>query len=189
MITTILRHTAASAAMMGLYAGAAFADDRVTTLFETLGLPDMIQIMNEEGKAYGAEIGEGIFQGNPSDAWRDAVAAIYDVDVMQEKVLRGMNDALEGDDIASMQDFFSSELGARIITLEVAARRALLDDAVEDASKEVSALAIADETPRYQLVTEFIDANDLIEVNVAGALNSNFAFYKGLMQGLSLIHI
>jgi len=33
------------------------------------------------------------------------------------------------------------------------------------------------------LVSEFVDANDLVEINVTGALNSNYEFYKGLMRG------
>jgi hypothetical protein len=39
------------------------------------------------------------------------------------------------------------------------------------------------EDPRIDLLTDFIETNDLVERNVSGALNSNFAFYRGLSDG------
>ena len=36
---------------------------------------------------------------------------------------------------------------------------------------------------REQMVPEFAEANDLIELNVVGALNSNLAFYRGMADG------
>jgi hypothetical protein len=41
----------------------------------------------------------------------------------------------------------------------------------------------SEEDPRIDLLTDFIEANDLVERNVSGALNSNFAFYRGLSDG------
>ena len=180
-----IRSIAASLAIVvaGAPPVAAQSDAEVAALFDAMGLPQMIETMREEGINYGAEIGEGLFQGRTSADWDDAVETIYDANKMKSRVLTQLTAELEGDDVAAMQDFFGSDFGQQVVTLEIAARRALLDDSIETASKEVAALAMADETPRYQLVTEFIDANDLVETNVAGALNSNFAFYRGLMQG------
>ncbi|MFA8443212.1 hypothetical protein [Yoonia sp.] len=67
--------------------------------------------------------------------------------------------------------------------LELSARRAYLDEAVEMASKENAAIAMMDETPRFLMVQEFVDVNDLIEANVVGSLNSSYAFYTGLIDG------
>lgn len=36
---------------------------------------------------------------------------------------------------------------------------------------------------RFGLLEEFVEVNDLIESNVMGAMNSNYAFYIGLMEG------
>ena len=38
-------------------------------------------------------------------------------------------------------------------------------------------------SPRLELLEAFNDANSLVDLNVAGALNSNFAFYRGLADG------
>jgi len=40
-----------------------------------------------------------------------------------------------------------------------------------------------DNDPRIGQLAEFIAANDLLESNVVGALNANFAFYLGLSDG------
>jgi len=106
MISPTFRSTAITAAFAATFAGAAHAQDDVATLFETMGLPDLLEIMHEEGVVYGAEIGAGLFQGNPSDAWAASVATIYDVDKMRQNVLSGLTKELEGDDVAAMQAFF-----------------------------------------------------------------------------------
>ena len=64
-----------------------------------------------------------------------------------------------------------------MVSLEVSARRALLDEAVDVASKEAAVAAKKANTERFQLVDTFVQTNDLIETNVVGAMNSNVAFY------------
>lgn len=152
----------------------------VDDLFAAMELPAMLSLMRQEGLGYGQTIGEDLMQGPVSADWTAAVARIYDEDRMTSRVLATLNAQLDGDDIASMVDFFSSDTGSKIINLELAARTALMDDAVEDAAKEVAALAMADDTPRFQKVAEFADLNDLIETNIVGAMNSNYAFFTGL---------
>ena len=39
---------------------------------------------------------------------------------------------------------------------------------------------------RLGLVTDFVQANDLVEANVTGALNASFQFYAGLVDGGAL---
>ncbi len=152
-------------------------------LLEALGMPEMMLIMREEGLAYGETIGTDMLPGGASAQWSVAVSAIYDVEMMYEEVRGAFEEALEGDDIDAMLAFYTSEPGVSIINLEVSARRALLDAAVDAASKENAALAMMDETQRYLLVKDYVEANDLIESNVVGALNSSYAFYMGLIDG------
>lgn len=158
-------------------------DPKVEDLIVALGLPELMEIMREEGLEYGAEIGTDLLPGNPGSDWDGLVDAIYDLDNMRAQMNANFANALEGDDVSAMLSFFSAEPGKSIIELEIAARRALLDDDVEEAAKEVAAIAAADETDRYKQIETFISSNGLIETNVVGALNSNFAFYTGLMDG------
>lgn len=184
MFRTPLSVVAASLALIAL---PAFAQDeeaaKVDALFEALGLPEMLLIMQEEGQEYGLTIGTDMFPNGDGAGWAAAVNQIYDAEMMYEEVRGAFGEALEGDDIDAMLAFYTSEPGETIIDLEVSARRALLDDAVEAASKDNAVIAMTDETPRYLMVRDFVDANDLIESNVVGALNSNYAFYMGLIDG------
>lgn len=152
-------------------------------LFQSLGLPAMLEVMREEGIVYGEEIGTDLFGGIASDNWKTNVSRIYDVDRMKAEVSRSLFEELDGSDVDAMIAFFSSEPGQSIIQLELSARRAMLDDEIEEASKEIAAEAAAEKTPRYQQVKRFVDANDLVETNVVGAMNANYAFFMGLADG------
>ena len=182
MLTTL--RTALLVPAFVLAAVSAHAQDEASDpLFVALGLPEMIGIMREEGLQYGADIATDLLGEADDPQWTALVSDIYDADRMTATVARELKAELEGTDTAPMLDFFTSELGRTIIGLEVSARRALLDEAVEEASKEAAAIAMADETPRYAQVERFVDANELVETNVVGAMNSNYAFYIGMMSG------
>jgi hypothetical protein len=163
--------------------GEATTAAEIDRLFEALALPEMIGIMAEEGTEYGLQIAQDLIPGGISADWTQAVNAIYDTDRMEAEVQAAFTEAMTGVDIEPMLAFFEAEPGQTIISLEVSARRALLDDAVEEASKEMAAIAMADQTDRFGLIEEFVRVNDLIETNIVGALNSNFAFYTGLATG------
>lgn len=166
------------------FAMPAAAQDRdLDQLFDLLMLPEIIEIMREEGVSYGDTIGQDLFGGDPSADWDNTVAQIYDIDVMIGVVREDFEISLADVDLAPMIAFFGSDQGQTIVGLEVSARRALLDDAVEEASKDAAAIAIADEDERLMLVQEFVETNNLIETNVEGALNSNLAFFNGLLDG------
>jgi hypothetical protein len=158
-------------------------ESETEVLFDLLMLPDIIEIMREEGVSYGGTIGQDLFAGPASAEWAATVERIYDYDMMQEMVRMDFMTSLVGVNLAPITDFFSSEQGQLIVDLEVSARRALLDDAVKEAGKEAAARATANNDPRIALISEFVDINNLIETNVEGALNSNLAFYKGLFDG------
>lgn len=168
-----------------LVAGGAQAQEGAErlALYDALGLPAMFEIMQEEGVAYGEQIEIDLFPERGGSDWEALVARIYDRDVMQSDVYNVLEEQLSEADIEAMLDFFTSDLGETIIGYEVAARRALLDDEIEAASEEAAALAIADETPRYLQVRNYVEANDLIETNIVGSMNSSYAFYMGLLDG------
>jgi len=152
-------------------------------LFDLLRMSEILEIMRLEGVGYGDTIGQDLFGGEPSADWDRQVERIYTFDRMVEVVRDDFASSLEGVDVDPMLTFFGSDQGQMFITLEISARRALLDDAVEEASKDAAAIAAADEDERYMMVGEFVESNNLIEANVAGALNSNLAFYEGLVDG------
>jgi hypothetical protein len=152
-------------------------------LFEALRLPEMMEIMRDEGLEYGEEIGVNLFGGIPPTDWMLAVDKIYDAGRMEEQVMAALQEAAADVDLEPIVTFFTTAPGATFIDLEVAARRALLDDDVEQMAKEAAAVAMADGSPLVEQVRRFVGANDYVESNVVAAMNSSYAFYLGLMDG------
>lgn len=159
---------------------AALAD----VLAEAMQLGALFEVMAAEGAAYGDKLEAEMFPGAGGAAWRAEVAAIYAPDRQLALFREAFDAALApgGADGAILLDFFTSDLGRRIVTLELSARRALLDDAVEEASRLRYQEALAADDPRLAAVAEFVTVNDLLEANVAGGLNANYAFYQGLLD-------
>ena len=178
-----MRFTATLAATATFAMPVMAQDTDTDVLFELLMLPEIIDIMREEGLSYGTTIGQDLFAGPVTDEWQSKVERIYDYDAMVGIVREDFEISMSDADLTPLIEFFGSDQGQTIIGLEVSAREALLDDAVEEASEDMAAIALADEDPRMVLVQEFITVNNLIETNVAGALNSNLAFYGGLLAG------
>ncbi len=153
------------------------------TLFEALALSEIVEIMREEGISYGAEIGNDLFPGRINSDWSDVVERIYDPERMIDVLRKEMADEMSDTDLTPLIAFFTGTIGSELVSLEVSGRRALLDETVENASIEALEIAAEDNSPRYQLIKEFAKTNDLIETNVVGSLNSNYAFYVGLVDG------
>ena len=155
----------------------------VRALYDALLMPEVIAIMRAEGLSYGEDLRAELFPGRGGNAWPAIVAQLYDSDAMNTVVSQRF-DALLGDaDVKPLVDFFTSERGARIVRLELEARRAMMDEGVEEAAKERFAELRDTEDGRLDAIESFVDANDLVESNIVGAMNANYAFYIGLMDG------
>lgn len=156
----------------------------VRALYEALELPGIVEVMAREGEAYGADLAASLFPGGQAPAsWTEGVAAIYDPARMEAEAIATFTERLDGEDVAAMTAFFEAEPGATFADLELAAREAMLDEDVEQAAKEAAAVALADEDPRVALIRRYADANQIVDTNVTGALNTNFAYFMGLMDG------
>ena len=156
----------------------------IGALVEALRLGEIFAIMQEEGRAYGAELEEEMFPGRGGPSWAAEVDAIYDA----EKILPAFTERLQaelgadGAGLAPVIGFFGSATGRKAIELEVSARRALLDEAVEDAAKLRAAEMREERDPRFAALVAFAEANDLVEANVSSGLNASLAFYAGLAE-------
>ena len=155
----------------------------VKALADALGLPEIIEVMRVEGLANGEDLAEDMFPARDGAQWSRAVGKIYDAEWMDTIVLTRLDEELADTDLAPLMDYFTAETGQRIVALEVSARQAMIDETVEQASKDRLVDMRADGDPLLDLVGEYIDANDLLENNVVGAMNSNYAFYTGMQDG------
>lgn len=157
----------------------------VGDLARLLRIDDLMVVMRDEGVAYGADLEAELFPGAGGARWQRHVARIYDPASMQRRFDAVFGPEMAADPVAqdATRGFFASERGQRIVDLELAARRALLDEAVEQAARvQVDEMRRADD-PRIDAIDRFARANDLIEQNVAGALNASLAFYRGMAAG------
>ena len=174
--------------LLVLSAGPANADrsEDLRTLFEALGLPEIIGIMREEGVVYGGDIANEMFPGRGGGSWMATVESIYDGDRMLQTVEQGLAEGLEDTDLTPLLDFFTSEQGRQIIEFEVTARQALMDDDIEAVAEETYFDMREEGDARLDMIAEFVEVNDLVDSNVMGAMNSNYAFYLGLADSDAL---
>jgi len=143
----------------------------------------VIDVMRDEGIAYGSEMEDELFPGRGGAGWRAMVSIIYDTRAMHDRFDAAFTAALDGTaEVPQITAFFGSDLGQRVLRLEVDARRAMLDPAVEEAAKQVFADLGSADPGRLAALTAFVEANDLIESNVMGAMNASLAFYQGMAE-------
>jgi hypothetical protein len=158
----------------------------VADLGAALRLGRMAEILSAEGVAHGAELEQSLFPDQGGARWAAIVAALHDPARMRADLEGALGAALAdapAAEVDAMTAFFTSGPGAGVIDLELDARAALADPAVQDAADLALDRARADKVPRLGQIDRFIVANDLIERNVAGAMNANIAFWRGLSDG------
>lgn len=148
-------------------------------LFDALYLDEVVSILAEEGSASARGLESSMFPGRGGPAWESEVDRIYAVAPRQEEVRAAMSDILGEADLTPILAFLESDQGARIMALEVSARRAFIDPEMEELATELFADAEDSQPELYRQVAEFTAVTDLVAQNVEGAFRSNAAFALG----------
>lgn len=157
-------------------------DAGVLALAKAMQIDQIIDVMRDEGLDYAKTLQADMFPGAGNRGWIAEVEGIYDADRMQQEFTAALSASLAGNaGLAAMTEFMGGEFGHRVVGLELAARKALLDSASEDAARVAWLKLEEEDGPRARAVQRFIAVNDLMDSNVTGAMNSNIAFYRGLM--------
>ena len=154
----------------------------VAQLSQTLKIAEILAVMRDEGLSHSAEMEANLFPGQGGAAWQTIVAQIYDLEKLQALFDVALEKSLteNTETTADIAAFFGSDLGQRVISLEIEARRTLLDDVAEAAAAKAWGQLQDDKSPRVGQIDRFAKLNDLIESNVMGAMNANLAFYRGM---------
>jgi hypothetical protein len=151
-------------------------------LAEVLQLDALFAVLRDEGLAHGATLETDMFPSGGGEEWKNSVSAIYDT----ARLRAGFDSVLAkqlGSDPATVNDiaaFFGSDLGRKIVGLEIEARRAFLDTAAEEAARVAADDAAAARDPKVAQIRRMIEAADLLEMNVAGSMSGNLAFMTGM---------
>lgn len=154
----------------------------VARLIATMQIDQVIELLRVEGVDYGKSIEDEMFPDAGGAGWAATVGRIYDPVAMKAGFAGKLADELGGKtaEVAGMEAFFGSDLGQRVLKLELEARRALLDDDTEAAADLAWEDLDQGDAVRAGLIRKFAEVNDLVDSNVMGALNSNLAFYQGM---------
>lgn len=155
----------------------------IEELWTLLGMSEMVSILHDEGLSMALISDVDLLGHEGGPRWEAAVQTIYDEQVLQGELHRQFEVHMAQAHLAVLCDFYKREDMQDIILREIAARRAFLDISVEQTARErwlqgdISDLL--DDTIR-----DYVEQNDLIELNVMGSLNSNFVFLNALNQSL-----
>lgn len=171
------------AAMLMVFLSVPGAGADPARLWAMLRLDDLIEVMAEEGRSYGADLAAEAFEWGGGPAWDERVAGIYDPEEMAAEIEPLFLAAVEGVDTVEIEAFLASDLGQRIIDADLDARAAFLDEEFEAAAREKAEQLERRDPEKYALIQEFIEVNDLIENNVAASLTFSYAFNIGLIDG------
>ncbi len=156
---------------------------KLEPLINALKLHDVFDAMRDEGLQYGVNLDRELLDGAGGAGWLEMVGRIYEPDRVWHTFLPRFTAELADQDIEAMTAFFSTERGRQITALEISARRAMLGEVAEQESRAAYRAMLAAGDPRLTLLSDLIEANDLIEFNVMGAMNASYAFYVGLVDG------
>lgn len=162
------------------------AIDRVLALSDALRINDIAQVLHREGRAYGVDLNRDMLDGRGGVYWSELVDDIYSAKRLADTVSIAMLNGLSPAQIEDSLTFFQTEAGKNTISLEISARIALSDPNMEaDARSYYHRLKGSDDA-RFDLISQYIVVNDLLEQNVAGALSFSYYLYRGLVDGGAL---
>lgn len=182
---TMMRSLAGALCAVVIWAmpGQAQEETEIDVLLDALRVGDTVGIMREEGLAYAESLAQEMMPDADLDNWQVSVERIYDTDKMQNLVEERMTRELEGENLAPLIEFFTSDLGREVVELELSAREAFLDPDVESAAKDQYEELSRKGALIVDQIETLVEDSDLIEHNVMGILNSNLMLYRGLADG------
>jgi hypothetical protein len=152
------------------------------TLAEVMRLDALFAVIAEEGAKGGRDIDAAMLGGTGGAGWTEAVARAYDPAALRAAYEAAVIPALAanpGAEAAAL-DFFGSDLGQRIVTLEIEARRTLLDDVARETAEVRAEKMGESRDPRLRLIRSMVEAGDMIELGTAATLSSYLAFNEGM---------
>jgi Uncharacterized protein conserved in bacteria (DUF2059) len=158
------------------------AEVSIALLSEVMQFDALFAVLREEGMAHGDTMEADMFPSGGGAEWRSAVSDIYELSVLRGRFDAALHKAL-GSDAEAMAEivaFFDTDLGQRIVGLEIEARRAFTVEATEEAARVAADRAAAAREPKVALIRRMIEASDLLEMNVAASMSGNLAFMTGM---------
>lgn len=159
------------------------ASPRSDAVLDALRVGELLAIMQTEAETSGQELNESMLGGTGGSGWTETVRRINDAEGIERDLRAAFSSAMPDEHAQSAEAFLTSEQGEKIVELELSAREALLDPAIDEMNREAMQDLRESGGPRLDLITRFVEVNNLVDANVAGALTGNVAFLRGLRIG------
>lgn len=158
------------------------AEEKVERLMDALQVDEVIDILRNEGHNLGQDLQQAFLENQGGQVFLDQVDRIYDAKSMRGHIVQVFEETLTDSHLDRAILFFESDLGKTITSLELSARVALSDEAIEEMAN--NAYVEWDRNAQfYRLVDEYIMVNNLIDENVQNALSADFNFFRGMSLG------
>ncbi|MEL6884272.1 MAG: hypothetical protein AAFP87_07160 [Pseudomonadota bacterium] len=154
------------------------ADTAASRLVDAMGIPALIVSFTQDGMASARDLDASFLGGQGGDVFFETVRRLHDPARMEAELRAAMTAALDPAAARQALVFFESDQGTRIIELEVEARRAMVDDALEEAAKAAADNA-GDAVLRLLSVRDLVDGNTDIAVAAQAAFFDGLAFASG----------
>ena len=145
-----------------LFATVANGQAQVTLAMDHLELSELIHIMRTEGLEYAATLNTEMLDGQGGAVWEDQIDAIYDTQLMSEFVRKEIATIPENQ-LRQINQFYGSNLGAKIVDLEIAARNAMTDNDIKNIAEDNYQIALAQDPQSLLQLNVIVSEGDLIE--------------------------
>ncbi|CAN0586651.1 unnamed protein product, partial [Ectocarpus sp. 12 AP-2014] len=157
------------------FAVAAPIDDLATAL----RLDDLAMQMQDEG----VEDARALMPSNPGTQALDDIARLFDPDVIVDELRQTLASRMTDAQLSEAAAYFDSAAGARLVELELVARDAMTDPAIEEIARANWQARADEDSETVRLVTRFAQVNDLIDRNVASTMTARYQFLRGRVDG------
>lgn len=154
--------------------------DQIDALWTAMRMQEFVEVLSEEGRNDAQGFSQSLFPDSDGQAWENVIQTIYNPATMARNFKNALAEELATRDISGAIKFFQSDLGKRSIELEITARNAMLDPDIEGISRDNYYRMRDENDPALSLIRAYADANDLVDENVVGTMNGNYAFLKTL---------
>lgn len=159
-----------------------WADARVTVLIDALRIPELVEALRTEGLSDAQALNDDMLNGQGRAFWQGQVSQLYAPTAIEDSFFQALNTGMDTEALDAAVQFFDSERGQRITEMEIAARKAMMDPSVEETAAHAFANRPEDD-PHRRLLTDFITANDFLDLNVALTMSASYQFSRGLADG------
>jgi len=150
----------------------ASAQAQLSIAMDHLKVAELVDIMRIEGVDYAETLNAEMLNGQGGPVWANQVDRIYNPQKMSEVVRSGLA-KLSDDHLREINQFYGSALGAKVMKLEMAGRRAMLQDDLKDIAQDAYQRALAEDPKSLDPIHTIDRVGDMVERNVTAALTAN----------------